>query len=119
MTDPIGLLPFIPGGKDFQRSREFFAALGFREEWSNGGYVGMAWGDARFILQDFDNIEFASNLMAKIEVPNLDAWWADVEPKQLEQRFEGVKIKPPTTFPWGREVNIIDLAGVCWHIGVR
>ena len=22
----------------------------------------------------------------------------------------------PTDFPWGREVNIIDPAGVCWHV---
>jgi hypothetical protein len=32
-------------------------------------------------------------------------------------RFSGFRLKPPTDFPWGREVHFIDLAGVCWHVG--
>jgi hypothetical protein len=28
-----------------------------------------------------------------------------------------LRITPPTDFAWGREVNFIDLAGVCWHVG--
>jgi hypothetical protein len=31
--------------------------------------------------------------------------------------FPQFRIKPPADFPWGREVNFIDLAGVCWHVG--
>jgi hypothetical protein len=27
-----------------------------------------------------------------------------------------VRTKRPTDFPWGREVHIIDPAGVCWHV---
>lgn len=117
MTEPLGLLPFIPSGRDFQASRSLFRELGFEETWASEAYVGFRSGAARFILQDFDNAEFASNLMMKLEVGDLESWWREVSAKQLEARFPGFRIKPPADFPWGREVNFIDLAGVCWHVG--
>jgi hypothetical protein len=117
MPDAIALLPFIPGGSDFEKSRELFRALGFEEQWSHDGYVGFLSGGARFILQDLNEPSFASNLMIKIEVQDLEAWWTAVSGKQLPARFAGLRIKPPTDFPWGREVHFIDLAGVCWHVG--
>jgi len=117
MVELIALLPFVPGGKDFARSRELFGELGFEELWASGGYVGFRCGGAKFILQDFNVPSFAENMMLKIEVADLDAWWASIEAKRLAERFPGFRIKPPTDFPWGREVNFIDLAGVCWHVG--
>jgi hypothetical protein len=112
----VSLLPFVPSGSDYEASRRLFAEIGFEEEWENEGYAGFRSGTARFILQRFDDRTFASNFMVKIVVPDLDAWWREVSSKQLEQSYPGVRIKPPTDFPWGREVNLIDLAGVCWHI---
>jgi hypothetical protein len=72
---------------------------------------------AQFILQKFDNETFAGNFMVRLNVKDLDAWWQAVSHKQLEKTYPGFRIKPPTDFPWGREVNFIDLAGVCWHVG--
>ncbi len=118
MVEPLALLPFVPSGKDLARSRELFQTLGFTELWENDGYVGFSHGAAKFILQEFDNPEFAGNLMMKIEVADVDAWWAEVEPLRLAERFPGVRIKPPSDFAWGREVHFIDLAGVCWHVGM-
>ena len=117
MTDALGIVPFIPSGGDFQRSRDLFSALGFEEAWAAGDYVGYRSGAAAFILQRFDNVEFASNLMIRLVVPDLDAWWTDVSARQLETRFQGFRLKPPTVFPWGRESHFIDLAGVCWQVG--
>lgn len=65
--EPVALLPFVPGGKDFERSRALFRELGFEE---------------------------------------------------LPKKFSGFQAKPPTEFPWGREVHFVDLAGVCWHVGL-
>ena len=47
---------------------------------------------------------------------DLDTYWSELQEKDLERSFAGVKLRPPTEFPWGREVHIIDLAGVCWHV---
>jgi len=112
----VSLQPFVPSGKEYEASRRLFADLGFTEEWESDGYAGFRNGDAAFILQRFDDRTFASNFMVRIVVPDLDAWWSEVASKQLEENYAGFRIKPPTDFPWGREVNFIDMAGVCWHV---
>jgi hypothetical protein len=56
------------------------------------------------------------NQMITFEVTDLDAYWAELEAKNLADAFPGVKVRPPTEFPWGREVHIIDPGGVCWHV---
>ena len=52
-----------------------FQELGFEEVWESGGYAGFRNGNAEFILQDFANEAFASNLMILIRVRDLDRWW--------------------------------------------
>lgn len=111
------LLPFVPSGSQYDLSRRLFQDLGFEELWENDGYAGFRCGGARFILQRFDNRGFAENFMVRLNVPDLDAWWAAVSQKNLEGTYPAFRIKPPQSFPWGREVNFIDLAGVCWHVG--
>ena len=110
------LQPFIPSGSDFGRSRELFLALGFEVIWEADGYAGLRSGEAAFILQDYDKPAFAENLMLRIEVTSLDAWWQIVEAENLVQRFPGFRINPPAELPWGRESQFVDLAGVCWHV---
>jgi len=113
----LSLLPFVPSGKEYDASRQLFKDLGFEEVWENDGYAGFRNGAAQFILQKFANHAFAENFMVRLNVPNLDTWWQAVSEKQLEKTYPQFRIKPPADFPWGREVNFIDLAGVCWHVG--
>ena len=110
------LLPFIPSGPNFESSRKLFAELSFEELWARDGYARFQSGHCGFILQSFDNHDFASNLMVKIIVADLDRWWKTMSEKQLDVRYPGFRMNPPKDFPWGREVNFIDLAGVCWHV---
>jgi hypothetical protein len=119
MVDILGIVPFIPAGENFNKSRELFIELGFEETWSNNGYIGFSAGKVKFILQDLHNPEFASNLMIKIEVKDIDDWWQEIEQKRLPIKFVGFQIKPPIDYPWGREIHFIDLAGVCWHVGLE
>ena len=113
----LSLAPFVPSGKDYAATRRLFVELGFEETWENDGYAGFRNGDARFILQNFHDEVFAQNLMIRIDVPDLEAWWQAVSRKSLDKSYPGFRIAPPKDFPWGREVNFIDLAGVCWHVG--
>lgn len=108
----LSLQLFVPGGKDFAKSRALFQALGFEERWASDGVVGFALGHAAFILQTIDMPEVAAQMMMGIDVDDLDAWWAT-----NEAALAVVKTKPPTVFPWGREVHFIDYVGVCWHVG--
>lgn len=111
------LRPFVPSGKDFEESRRLFRELGFEEEWAGDGYAGLRNGDARFILQKFDVRSFAENFMVRLDVADLDAWFAAVAAKGLEAKFPGFRISPPVEQPWGREVTFVDPAGVCWLVG--
>ncbi len=115
----LSLMPFVPSGSDYENSRRLFVELGFEEQWENDGYAGFRNGSAQFILQRFDDRAFASNFMVKLQVEDLDGWWREVSSKQLDKIYPAFQIKPPADFPWGREVNFIDLAGVCWHVGER
>jgi hypothetical protein len=55
------------------------------------------------------------NQMITYEVDDLDSYWSEIEQLRLEDRYSAVKLKPPTDYPWGREIYIIDpgCAGIC------
>ena len=110
----LSLQPFVPSGSDFKKSKDFFIALGFNLAWDMGDYAGFENNNCRFILQNYDKKEFAENFMLSIGVPDADAFRAEVIKKQLTQKF-GIRIGEVSNQPYGREVNIIDMAGVCWH----
>jgi hypothetical protein len=110
------LQPFVPGGADYAASRALFAALDFIEEWDAEGVCGFRSGAVEFILQDFHDDHVAHNLMLRIGVADVDAWWTEMASRDLEQRFPGFRLGTPKDCPWGREVHMIDLAGVCWHV---
>lgn len=112
----LSLKPFVPAGADFDLSRRFFLDLGFVENWDAGEVCELQMGDAAFLLQRYENRELQDNLMMYITVDNLDAFWRHLNATDVLERYNGVRAKEPTLFPWGQtEVHLIDPAGVCWH----
>lgn len=105
---------FVPSGNDFQASKQLFLELGFNIRWEADDYVGFENNGCRFILQNYNVKEFAENFMMSVKVDDLDEFWERISQLNLPEKF-GVKLNPPKSFPWGREVNMIDIAGVCWH----
>jgi len=110
----LSLQPFIPSGSNFGDSKQLFIELGFTISWDAGDYIGFEKDGCKFILQKFDNKEFAENLMINVVVDNVDDFRAEVINKKLPEKF-GIRISEAANMPYGREVNIIDIAGVCWH----
>ena len=110
----LSLEPFIPSGKDFTSSKQLFQELGFTANWDAGDYVGFERDGCRFILQKYENKEFAENLMVSVGVDDVDAFLEMTKEKNLAEKF-GVRVGQVTKQPYGREVNLIDIAGVCWH----
>jgi hypothetical protein len=110
----ISLEPFVPSGENFEGSKQLFVELGFKINWDAGDYVGFEKDGCSFILQKYINKEFAENFMISVKVDDVNAFWSEVNEKQLPQKF-GIRISPPAQMPYGTESNIIDLAGVCWH----
>jgi hypothetical protein len=110
----LSLEPFVPSGSNFEGSKQFFLELGFNITWDAGDYIGFEREACKFILQKYDNREFAENLMISVKVDNVIEFWKSVVEKNLVEKF-GIKISPPAQQPYGKEVNVIDIAGVCWH----
>jgi uncharacterized glyoxalase superfamily protein PhnB len=110
------LKPFIPSGPDFALAKAFFRDLGFEIQWEVPGLAELTLNGVTFLLQDFHNQEMQNNLMMFVSVDDLDAWWSHISASKVLDRYEGVRAKVPTLYPWGqREVHLIDPAGVCWH----
>jgi predicted enzyme related to lactoylglutathione lyase len=109
------LIPFVPGGPDFGRTIDFLGELGFTVTWRHDGLAGLRFDEATIILQDLNIPTWQENQMHVIEVDDLDAYWAEIDARDLPAKYAGTKTKAPTDYPWGREVHIIDPAGVCWH----
>ena len=110
----ISLEPFVPSGADFEGSKKLFQDLGFAIKWDAGDYIGFDRDGCKFILQKFDNKEFAGNFMISVGISNADEFWKEINDKELVQKY-GIRLGNPSDQPYGREVNIIDIAGVCWH----
>lgn len=110
----LSLEPFVPSGASFQKSKALFQELGFRISWDAGDYVGFERDGCKFILQNFHNKEFAENFMLSVKIDNAENFWKEVNALGLEEKY-GVRISKPIHQPYGIEVNMIDIAGVCWH----
>lgn len=109
------LIPFVPSGPDFDLALSFFADLGFAMAWSHGDIAGLRFGGAYFMLQSIHIPLWQENQMHVVEVDDLDLYWSEIDKLDLPAKYPGVRTKPPAEFPWGREVHVIDPAGVCWH----
>ena len=110
----ISLEPFVPSGANFEGSKKLFQELGFTLTWDAGDYIGFQHAECKFILQKFDNKDFAENFMITVGVTNVDEFRKGAIEKELPKKF-GIRIGEASDQPYGREVNIIDIAGVCWY----
>ncbi len=110
----LSLEPFVPSGENFERSKQLFLELGFKINWDAGEYIGLERDGCKFILQKYNNKEFAENFMISVRIDNAEEFWKEVNEKRLAEKFS-VRVTPPTQQPYGKEVNLIDIAGVCWH----
>src|SRR5262249_2649664 len=98
----------------FEGSKQLFQELGFLINWDAGDYIGFQRDDCKFILQKFKNRDFAENFMISVHVDSADEFRKEIIGKNIPEKF-GIRITEVTEQPYGREVNLIDLAGVCWH----
>jgi len=110
----LSLAPFVPSGSKYEESKQLFQELGFKLNWDGGDIAGLGADGCNFILQKFDRKEFAENFMLSVQVSSVEEFRNMVIGKKLPERF-GIKVGTVTQQPYGKEVNIIDIAGVCWH----
>ena len=108
---------FVPGGRDYARSKAFYEALGFTMTFDAGEVAGFRHGNCEFLLQNFYTEEFAGNFMMQLLVEDLDAWWAHIESLDVAGQFGVPQPRAPALMPWGlREIHLIGPSGELWHI---
>lgn len=71
----LSLEPFVPSGSDFESSKQFFQELGFAITWDAGDYTGFEKDGCKFILQKYDDKQFAENLMISVKISNANEFW--------------------------------------------
>jgi catechol 2,3-dioxygenase-like lactoylglutathione lyase family enzyme len=128
MTIPSGTelaRPFLPA-KDFEVSKAFYEALGFRKVLDGADVAmfavgtGAAANEGAFIVQRYYQQQWAENFMMQLMVNDLDAWWAHIVSLDLPTKFGVQSPKPPAIQPWGLQVAYLyDPAGVLWHVTRR
>lgn len=107
--------PFVPSGPDFEKSKNLFLELGFKINWDQGNFVGFQADECRFVLQKYDQPGFVQHFMLGLKVSNIAELRESMLAKQLPQRY-GIRISEISQQPYGKEVTMIDVAGVLWHL---
>jgi len=60
--------------------------------------VGFERAGCKFILQEFNNREFAENFMISVKIDNADECWKFVTEKQLTEK-SGIRVGKPLQQP--------------------
>jgi catechol 2,3-dioxygenase-like lactoylglutathione lyase family enzyme len=114
--DAIEIKAFVPA-RDFELSKRFYEALGFKVAWSSENLAHLHAGSCSFLLQDFYEPQHAENFMMHMLVSDVDEWWGHIQKAELVSLY-GVRVSPPEDRPWGiRDLVITDPTGVLWRIG--
>lgn len=107
---------FVPA-LDFERSKQFYQAVGFQMAFSSDDLAYFHSGNCSFLLQNFYVEQLAHNLMMHLLVENADHWHEHVSAQGLVERF-GIQLGTPEDRPWAmRDFTLTDPSGVLWRIG--
>ncbi|NNC42675.1 MAG: hypothetical protein HKO03_05500 [Acidimicrobiia bacterium] len=75
MADAMDVKVFVPA-KDFQRSLDFYKALGWKQLWlaDDKSLAELELADTRMYLQDFYVKDWAWNFMIHVTVDDIEEW---------------------------------------------
>jgi catechol 2,3-dioxygenase-like lactoylglutathione lyase family enzyme len=116
MDQILTLRPFVPA-RDFDRSKAFYHALGFRLSLEDDSIAVFKLESFSFILQRYYQQDFAENCAIQLLVRDATAWWTRVDADALVAEYAVKPPRPPAVQPWGLKVGFLfDPSGVLWHI---
>jgi hypothetical protein len=117
----IELKAHIPA-RDFEVSKQFYQDIGFTLCWNTAGLALLHYGPhdvlglPAFLLQNHYVKEFAENLQMQLMVKDVDAWWTEIQARQIPQKYT-VLAEPPADREWKiRDFVLFDPSGVLWRI---
>lgn len=110
----LNIRAFVPSGKDYEKSKQFFQELGFNLTFNAPDFAIFEKDGREFFLQNYDQPGFTQHYMMAVDINNAEEFRNSVIEKKLPEKY-GIKLWPIIEQPYGKEVNIADVAGVLWH----
>lgn len=112
MAPTIRALSVYVPAKNFELSKSFYAALGFRmtEVW--GDTVDCELGGHRFRLQNYYVKAWADNCMMVLDIDDVEQWHERARSVLVDNRFPGARFTPPETAGESRVLHVWDPTGV-------
>ncbi len=98
--------------KDFEQSKRFYTALGFKMSPGWGKSADFELDGNRFRLQDYYVKDWADNFMVVMSVDDVEAWHQRAREIAQSGGFEGIRIKPPETVDGSIVLHVTDPSGV-------
>ncbi len=104
------------GSKDYDESRDFYQAIGFRLNFDAGDLAEFELGNGRFYLQKYYQRKWCENSMLHITVEDAQAWYRHVVTVLENRKYGAARVREPTEQSYGALVTFVwDPAGVLLH----
>lgn len=103
--------PYMPA-KDFEKSKQFYSALGFTMSDGWDGTADFELNGKSFRLQDYYVKQWADNFMVVIGVDDVHAWHLRASEMAGTGVFNGMTVKPIETVGTSEVLHVIDPSGV-------
>ncbi|MES2154396.1 MAG: hypothetical protein V4510_04600 [bacterium] len=105
------LKAYVPA-RDFEMSKRFYLALGFRMTPGWGKTCDFELDGNQFRLQNYYVKEWAQNFMIMMGVHDVDAWYTKAGQVLAEGDFGPARIQPPEAVGDSRVLHVWDPSGI-------
>ena len=107
--------PFV-GSRNFDESRDFYVALGWKLNFDAGDLAELELGDCRFYLQAYYQKQWCDNSMLHITVDDAEAWHRHLQAILKARSYGAARVKAPEMQDYGALVtHVWDPVGVLLH----
>lgn len=104
------------GAKDYQLSKYFYTALGWKLNFETEQLSELELGGFRFYLQNYYEKTWCENSMLHIVVADVHAWHEKIHAILEKHSFGTARIEPPKKQDYGAMVSFVwDPSGVLLH----
>ncbi len=104
------------GSRDFDLSRDFYVAMGFKLNFETGDIAELELGNCRFDLQDYYQRQWCENSMLHITVEDAEAWHRNAQSVLASRTYGAARVKAPEMQDYGALVtHVWDPVGVLLH----
>lgn len=107
----IDLKAYVPA-KNFEESKSFYQALGFKMSEGWGGTADFELSGQRFRLQNYYNKDWAENFMFVMGVTDIEAWHKRAKELVASGAYANVRFSPPEPVDGAQVLHIWDPCGV-------